>query len=256
MDNMLIQTSTNVNSILTITLNRPQAMNALNTAMRDALIAILQSTQRNDAVRAAVITGAGERAFSSGQDLEEASAFSQDDVAVWLQHQRLMFQSLREFEKPIVAAFNGVAAGAGFQIGLLCDLRIGYAEMRIGQPEVRAGLASVIGSYLMSEFLPHGKNVELSLSGKLITGSEAHGLGLLTQLVPRDEVLNKAAAAANELAAQPQLAVALTKRRFREVTQANFDAAIEAAIQANKIAYGTGLPQNKMREFLKQRSKT
>lgn len=108
----------------------------------------------------------------------------------------------------------------------------------------------------MSEFLPHGKNVELSLSGKLITGSEAHGLGLLTQLVPRDEVLNKAVAVANELAAQPQLAVALTKRRFREVTQANFDAAIEAAIQANKIAYGTGLPQEKMREFLKQRSKT
>ena len=256
MDNTLIFSDANANGILTITLNRPQAMNAINSAMRDALIAQLQSAQRNEAVRAAVITGAGERAFSSGQDLEEASVFAQEDVAGWLNHLRLMFQSLREFEKPIVAAFNGVAAGAGFQIGLLCDARIGFADMRIGQPEVRAGLASVIGSHLMSDFLPHGKNVELSLSGKLITGSEAYGLGLLTQLVSRNEVLDKAIIAAEELACQPPLAVALTKRRFREVTQANFDAAIVAAIEANQIAYGTGLPQKKMREFLKQRSKT
>ena len=250
-----IFSSLNGNGILTITLNRPEAMNAFNTTLRDALINTLRTAQNDHAIRAGVITGAGDRAFSSGQDLEEASAFGEGDVRGWLQHQRAMFQSLREFEKPIVAALNGVAAGAGFQIGLLCDLRVGYADMRLGQPEVKAGLASIIGSYLMSGFLHHGKNVELSLSGKLISGTEAYALGLLTQLVSRDEVLPTAIALAEDLSLQPALAVALTKRRLCEASQAEFDTAIDAAIRANQIAYRTGLPQEKMATFLKQRAR-
>ena len=143
-----------------LTLNRPAAMNAINTPMRDALITGLNALMIDGTVRAAVITGAGERAFSSGQDLEEAAAFTQAGITTWFTHQRAMFQAFREFEKPIVAAFNGLAAGAGFQIGLLCDARVGYADMRIGQPEVRAGLASIIGSYFMSQYLPRGRNVD------------------------------------------------------------------------------------------------
>ncbi len=237
-----------------LTLNRPEAMNAVNTAMRDALINTLTALANDSSVRAAVITGAGERAFSSGQDLEEAAAFSEPEIATWLTHQRSLFQALREFEKPIVAAFNGVAAGAGFQIGLLCDARVGYADMRIGQPEVRAGLASIIGSYFMSAYLPRGRNVELSLSGKLISGQEAYDWALISRLAAREEVVDVATKIAESIAAQPPLAVALTKRRFRETTQADFDDAIAAAIKANTFAYGTGLPQKKMREFLAQRT--
>ncbi|MDQ3259350.1 MAG: enoyl-CoA hydratase/isomerase family protein [Pseudomonadota bacterium] len=235
-------------------LNRPEAMNAVNAEMRDALIDTLTAFANADSVRAAVITGAGDRAFSSGQDLEEAATFSEAGITTWLTHQRALFQALREFEKPIVAAFNGVAAGAGFQIGLLCDARVGYADMRIGQPEVRAGLASIIGSYFMSWYLPRGRNVELSLSGKLISGLEAYEWALISRLAPRAEVVEVATKIAENLAAQPPLAVALTKRRFRETTQADFDDAITAAIKANTFAYRTGLPQQKMGEFLAQRS--
>ena len=239
-----------------LTLNRPAAMNAINTPMRDALITGLNALMIDGTVRAAVITGAGERAFSSGQDLEEAAAFTQAGITTWLTHQRAMFQAFREFEKPIVAAFNGLAAGAGFQIGLLCDARVGYADMRIGQPEVRAGLASIIGSYFMSQYLPRGRNVELSLTGKLISGQEAYDWALLSRLAPREEVVTIATKFAEDLAAQPPLAVALTKRRFRESTQADFDEAIAAAIKANTYAYGVGLPQKKMAAFLAQRSGT
>ncbi len=237
-----------------LTLNRPAAMNAINAAMRDELINGLTELRNDTNVRAAVITGAGDRAFSSGQDLEEAAAFDQAGVSSWLNHQRAMFQALREFEKPIVAAFNGVAAGAGFQIGMLCDARVGYAQMRIGQPEVRAGLASIIGSYFMSAYLPRGRNVELSLTGKLISGQEAYDWALITRLAPREEVVDTASKIAESIAAQPPLAVALTKRRFRETTQADFDDAIAAAIRDNTFAYRTGLPQQKMGEFLAQRS--
>ncbi len=239
-----------------LTLNRPAAMNAINTPMRDALITGLNALMIDGTVRAAVITGAGERAFSSGQDLEEAAAFTQAGITTWFTHQRAMFQAFREFEKPIVAAFNGLAAGAGFQIGLLCDARVGYADMRIGQPEVRAGLASIIGSYFMSQYLPRGRNVELSLTGKLISGQEAYDWALLSRLAPREEVVTIATKFAEDLAAQPPLAVTLTKRRFRESTQADFDEAIAAAIKANTYAYGVGLPQKKMAAFLAQRSGT
>lgn len=239
-----------------LTLNRPALMNAINSPMRDALIATLKTFTEDDTVRAAVIMGAGERAFSSGQDLEEAATFTQAGITTWLTHQRAMFQAFREFEKPIVAAFNGLAAGAGFQIGLLCDARVGYADMRIGQPEVRAGLASIIGSYFMSQYLPRGRNVELSLTGKLISGQEAYDWALLSRIAPREEVVAIATKIAEDIATQPPLAVALTKRRFRETTQLDFDAAIAAAIKANTIAYGTGLPQKKMNEFIAQRMAT
>ena len=242
------------NGVALITLNRPAAMNAINGAQRDALIALVRALNTDESVRAAVITGAGDRAFSSGQDLEEAAAFTQADITKWFTHQRTMFQAFREFEKPIVAAFNGVAAGAGFQIGLVCDARVGYADMRLGQPEVRAGLASIIGSYFMSQYLPRGRNVELSLTGKLLSGQEAYDWALLSRLAPREEVIDAAIKIAESIAVQPPLAVALTKRRFCESTQADFDAAIAAAIKANTFAYGTGLPQKKMMEFLAQRT--
>jgi enoyl-CoA hydratase/carnithine racemase len=254
MSESILRKEISPSGIACITLNRPEAMNAINGSMRDALIEMLRALGDDASVRAAVITGAGERAFSSGQDLEEAAQFSQAGVTTWLTHQRAMFQAFREFEKPIVAAFNGVTAGAGFQIGLLCDARVGYAQMRIGQPEVRAGLASIIGSYFMNQYLPLGRNVELSLSGKLISGKEAYDWALLSRLAQREEVLSIATQIAEDIAAQPPLAVALTKRRFRETTQADFDEAIAAAIGANTFAYGTGLPQNKMREFLAQRT--
>ena len=254
MTDPLLRKEISSSGIAYLTLNRPEAMNAINGAMRDALIDAFKTLGADNNVRAAVISGAGDRAFSSGQDLEEAAGFTPADIATWFTHQRAMFLALREFEKPIVAAFNGVAAGAGFQIGLLCDARVGYADMRIGQPEVRAGLASIIGSYFMSQYLPRGRNVELSLSGKLITGQEAYDWALLSRLAPREDVVNSATKIAESIAAQPPLAIALTKQRFRETTQADFDAAIAAAIKANTFAYGTGLPQKKMGDFLAQRT--
>jgi enoyl-CoA hydratase/carnithine racemase len=255
MNNETVLVSVDAEGIATVTLNRPQALNAVNAALRDAMIATLTSVNRDDKVRAVIVTGAGERAFCSGQDLEEASEFTADQVAAWLTHQRAFFQAIRDLDKPAVAALNGVAAGAGFQVGLLCDLRVGYPELKIGQPEIRAGLASIIGSYLMTLHLPLSKNIELSLTGNLISGSEAHTLSLINHLVARGEVMCKAQAVARELAAQAPTAVKATKQRFRELTQAGFDASIEAGIAANRQAYAAGEPQARMKEFLAQRAK-
>jgi enoyl-CoA hydratase/carnithine racemase len=241
--------------IALVTLNRPQSLNAVNRALRRALIAALTQVNADAGVRAVVIAGAGERAFCSGQDLSETAEYTVNDIDQWLSEQHAMYQAVRELDKPCVAAWNGVAAGAGYQLGLCADLRVGYPQMKLGQPEIKAGLASIVGSYLMTLHLGLSQNQQLSLTGELIDGERAYQLGLINYLVPRDQVLSKAIAVAQELTRLGATAVRLTKRRFRELSQPGFDAALEAAGQIQKEAYASGEPQAAMKRFFEARSK-
>jgi len=238
-----------------VTLNRPESLNAVNRALRTALIGTLQQVNAEAAVRAVVITGAGDRAFCSGQDLAESVEYTIDDVDAWLTQQHAMYQAVRDLDKPCVAAWNGVAAGAGYQIGLCADLRVGYPELKLGQPEIKAGLASIVGSYLMTLQLPLSLNQQLSITGELISGQRAHEIGLINYLVPREQVLHKAVAVAAELSGLGATALRLTKRRFRELSQAGFDAALAVAKEIQKEAYRSGEPQAAMRRFFEARSK-
>lgn len=235
--------------IALVRLNRPAALNAVDAKLRAELTASLRALDADAAVKAAVIAGSGERAFCAGQDLHEAMGLAVDEVEGWLERQHAMYQSVRDFDKPLVAALNGVAAGAGFQIALCCDLRVGYPELRIGQPEIRAGLASIVGTYLMTLQLPLSLNQQLSLAGELLQGRRAFDLGLVNHLVPHAEVLERAVALALELAQLPAAAYAATKRRLRELSQPGFDDALAAAKSAQKALYASGEPQRVMKEF-------
>jgi enoyl-CoA hydratase/carnithine racemase len=238
-----------------ITLNRPASLNAVNCALRTALIAALEQSNADAVVRAVVITGAGDRAFCSGQDLAESVEYTVDDVDRWLTEQHAMYRAVRDLDKPCVAAWNGVAAGAGYQIGLCADLRVGYPQMKLGQPEIKAGLASIVGSYLMTLHLGLSQNQQLSLTGELIDGQRGYELGLINYLVPREQVLSKAIAVAQELTGLGATALRLTKRRVRELTQPGFDAALQAAKQLQREAYASGEPQAAMRRFFESRSR-
>ncbi|MFN0038742.1 MAG: enoyl-CoA hydratase/isomerase family protein [Burkholderiales bacterium] len=240
-------------NIAIVTLNRPKVLNAVNVESRETLITLLTELNAEAGTRTVVITGAGERAFCSGQDLDETSRYQIADVDTWLSRQHAMYGAVRNLDKPCVAAFNGVAAGAGFQIGLCADLRVGFPEMKIGQPEIKAGLASIVGSYLMTLHIGLSHNVSLSLTGELISGQRAYDIGLINHLVPRTEVLTKSLALAADLANLAPTAVRLTKQRFRALTQPGFDDALEAAKAAQKQAYASGEPQAAMKKFLDAR---
>jgi len=242
-------------AIAILTLNRPDSLNAVNHELRTQLIAALHELNGDNSIRAIVVTGAGARAFCAGQDLHEIADYGLDQVAAWLADQHAMYQAVRDLDKPAIAAFNGVAAGAGFQIGLCCDLRVGYAEMKIGQPEIRAGLASIVGSYLMTLHLGIGHNVQLSLTGELISGERAYEIGLLQYLAPREQVLDRALELAGTLSQLGPESLRLTKRRYRELTQTGFDAALEAARRAQREAYASGEPRAAIRRFLESRGK-
>ncbi|UCD69776.1 MAG: enoyl-CoA hydratase/isomerase family protein [Betaproteobacteria bacterium] len=240
-------------STFLITLNRPKSFNAINNELRSALIETLEQANTDHSVRAIVITGAGDQAFCSGQDLEETSRYGIDDLEAWLTAAHAMYRGVRALDKPAVAAFNGVAAGAGFQIGLCCDMRVGYPEMRIGQPEIKAGLASIVGTTLMAMHIGVGHNTELSLSGDLISGRRAYEIGLLNRLVTRESVLDTAVDLAGELAKRAPAAMRLTKQRFRALTDDAFESALPVAIETQKRAYTSGEPQAAMQKFLQRK---
>lgn len=235
--------------------NRPAAMNAVNDAIRQGLTRALKQLDAGDDADAIVLTGSGERAFCAGQDLEESSGIGTATLAAWLNRQHAMYQAVRDVNKPIVAALNGTAVGAGFQMALMCDLRVAHPALRMGQPEVRAGLASIVGSYLMSLQIGHSMNQQLSLTGELVSGERAHAIGLVNDLVPQEQVLERALQRARELAALPRTAIRVTKQRFRERTQAGFEEACSAGIRYQLECYASGEPARVMEEFLARRQR-
>jgi enoyl-CoA hydratase/carnithine racemase len=235
-----------------VRLNRPERLNAVDESVRRDLPQALRALDDDPQVRAIVLAGSGERAFSAGQDIEEAAGFSIDDVEGWFIRQHAMFAAVRGLNKPTVAALVGVAAGAGYQIALYCDLRVGHPELKIGQPEVKTGLGSILGTSQMMWHVPLSVNAELSLMGDLISGERAHQLGLVNFLVEKNQVLEKALDVARQLATRPAHAIRLTKERLRELTQAAFDDILVAAKSYQKRAYQSGEPQRIMKEWKKR----
>jgi enoyl-CoA hydratase/carnithine racemase len=228
--------------VATVALNRPQASNAINHELRAEFITELLALNGSPEVRAIVVTGVG-RSFCAGQDLREAASMSVELVPSWQAQQRAMFMALRDLDKPCVAALNGAAMGAGYQVALCADLRVAHAGVRIAQPEVKAGLASIVGSYMMTLHLGLSKNIELSLTAEPIGAEQAHALGLVHQLVPPDAVLPVAHRLALSMAALPTNAFRLTKQHFREMTQAGFDQACAAGARLQAECYASGEPQ-------------
>ncbi len=241
----------------TVTLNKPAKLNAWDTPMRLELQAVLEEWNKRPEVRAIILTGAGDRAFSAGQDLEETQKFqSGGQGEAWFHTWRAFYESFRRLEKPIIAALNGVAAGSAYQVSLLTDVRVGHRGVKMGQPEINSGIPSVLGPMLMYHRIGLSHATEMTLTGRMFDAEEAARIGLLHHLVETpSEVMKKSHEIATLLAAKPPVAMRLTKKWLRELTQADFEHAFAngAAIQAE--AYACGEPQDEMRKFFEERAK-
>jgi enoyl-CoA hydratase/carnithine racemase len=243
-----------------ITLNRPEKMNAWHTPMVQELGASLAALDANDAVRAIILTGSGDKAFSAGQDLAETQKFMGGDKGgaqgdEWIEGWKKIYSTIRNLTKPLIAALNGVAAGSAFQIALLCDIRVGHDGSRMGQPEINSGIPSVMGPWVIGDRVGIGKTAELCLTGRIMEAEEAHRIGLIHYLVPQSDVMSKAMEVAELLAAKPPVAMRLNKKRFAEVTQASFDDAVAAGRKYQSQAFASGEPQAYMAKFFEERAK-
>jgi enoyl-CoA hydratase/carnithine racemase len=204
-----------------LTFNRPHALNAWDGAMRAAIVAALADCDRDPQVRAVVVTGAGDRAFGAGQDRDEASP-DDGEIEKWVAGWGRFFGAFRALSKPVIAALNGVAAGSAFQVALLCDFRIGHAGVRMGQPEIRAGIASASGPWIIGAALGPIVATDLCLTGRMMAAEECRRLGLFNREVDAGRVIDEAVALAEELSALSPLALALTRQRLKRFDERDF----------------------------------
>jgi enoyl-CoA hydratase len=240
-------------AVAIVTLNRPKLLNAWDRPMREALMAALAGCEADKAVRAIVLTGAGDAAFSAGQDLNETMEFDPDRAVEWIIEWEKLYDLIRSLSKPLIAALNGVAAGSAFQVALLCDFRIGHAAVRMGQPEINSGIASTTGPWIMREMLGLARTIDLTLTGRMMEAAECATIGLINRIVPREQVMPEALALAEELAAKPPVAMRLNKQRFREMTEVGFRDCLEAGMRIQREAFATGEPARMMEAFFASR---
>src|SRR5579883_784677 len=189
-----------------VTLNRPELLNAWHRPMRRELVRALLDYEADPKIGAIVLTGSGSRAFSAGQDFQEAMLFDADRAKEWVGEWEQLYDTIRSLSKPLIVALNGVAVGSAFQVALLADFRVGHSEVRMGQPEINAGIASTTGPWIMREMIGLARTIDLTLSGRMMDAQECVSLGLINKLVPRSQVLAEAVALAQELAAKPPIA--------------------------------------------------
>jgi enoyl-CoA hydratase len=238
-------------AVAVLVMDRPEKLNAWTTSMRDEVAELLAAARDDDSVGAVVLTGTG-RGFCAGQDFDESRGFDSAHIESWITGIKAFYDVVRDLDKPTVAAVNGVAAGSGFQVTLLMDVRIAHESATLGQPEVRSGIPSITGTYLISAAVGLSRATELVLSGRLMTAHEAHAAGAVHEVVTGD-VVAAAVARAEKLAAQPSGAVASTKRWLRAMTEKDYLAAFEFARAQHRDAFASGAPQAMMTDFLGRR---
>ncbi|WP_051223554.1 enoyl-CoA hydratase/isomerase family protein [Conexibacter woesei] len=196
-----------------ITLNRPNADNAITTEMGASLTEVVETIAVQTAVRAVILTGAGERAFSVGSDLRQRKSMTKED---WLRQRQAFDRTLytvRQLRKPILAAVNGTAYGGGCELAQSTDFIIASENATFGQPEAMLGLAAGGGSpALLPRLLPRGRALQMLMTGDPISAQEAHRLGMVNELHPQDELLDAARRIAARIAGNSPTAVQAVKR--------------------------------------------
>ena len=215
-------------AVATITLDRPDALNALTVRFKHELLAAFEQVASDDAVRAVVLTGAG-RAFCAGQDLRERQEPDAAPLADELRlHYNPLIRAMVGLPKPIVGAINGVAAGAGASLAFACDLRIAAEGASFVLAFGRVGLVPDSGAtWLLPRLIGGAKAAELALTGEPLRASDAERLGLVARVVPADELAAEAHALAARLAAGAPRATALTKRALAVGWESTLDEQLE-----------------------------
>jgi 2-(1,2-epoxy-1,2-dihydrophenyl)acetyl-CoA isomerase len=238
--------------VLTITLNRPDVLNALNAAVHAGVAAALQQAREPD-VRAIVLTGAG-RGFCVGQDLTEFRD-APGDVADRLRaHYHPNIRALRALDKPVLAAINGAAAGAGLSLACACDLRVAADTATFVPAFIGIGLVPDSGgSFFLARLLGPARAFEWMTSNRRLTAAEAHAWGLVSEVVEADRLAERAAEVAAVYAAAPTRGVGLTKRLFDRAPTATLEEQLELEAELQSEATRTEDFREGVAAFLEKR---
>jgi enoyl-CoA hydratase len=197
------------NNTLTITINRPDKLNALNKVVMEELNTVIDEVYNNDEIRSVILTGAGPKAFVAGADISEFLGLSVDEGKGLAQKGQKIFKKIEESPKPVVAAVNGFALGGGCELAMACHFRIASTNAKFGQPEVNLGLIPGYGgTQRLTQLIGKGRAIEMIISSNMIDADTALQYGLVNYVVAPEELLEKAKSILSVVNTKAPIAVA------------------------------------------------
>ncbi len=245
--------------VRTITLHRPQVLNAFDGNLAAALNEALQDADQDESVGCIVITGAG-RAFCSGQDLAEYAGRLDTDEPLDLESRlrdeyNPIIARIRTMEKPVIASVNGAAAGAGCSLALACDLRVAGESASFIQAFINIGLVPDCGStFMLPRLVGVARAMELTFTGRRVPAAEALEMGLVNRVVPDKELPAETGRFARQLAAGPPRAIGLTKRMINDAWTTDLQAQLELEARLQTLAMRTDDHREGLSAFLEKRA--
>lgn len=239
--------------VATVTINRPDKLNALNTAVREQFVAALADLDANDDVRVVIVTGAGEKAFVAGADIGEFDGETAY-AGYRLAKNFGIFEAPDKFSKPIIAAINGFALGGGCELAMACDIRIASEKAKFGQPEISLGiLPGGGGTQRLPRLIGMGAAYKLLYTGDMIKAEEALQLGLVNEVVPPDQVLPRARELATTIASKSPAALRFIKETVRASARMPLDEGLRFETALFGLVFATDDKVEGIRAFLEKR---
>ncbi len=239
--------------VAVLTINRPDKLNALNIPTRSDILAALDELERDADVRVVVITGAGEKAFIAGADINEfagMSAVAQRSVMKG----RRAFDAVEDFPKPVIAMINGFALGGGCELALACDIRIASSRAKLGQPEIKLGIIpGGGGTQRLTRLIGEGKAMELMLTGDIIPADEAERLGLVNHVYAPEELEAKTMELANRIAEMSPVALAMAKQSVKNAARMNLREGLDSEVDLFALCFSSEDKEEGVRAFIEKR---
>jgi len=242
-------------SIGLITLNRPKALNALNTALLTELGILLGEIAKNEEIKAVVITGSGDKAFAAGADIAEMQPMTAMQGRKFSENGMNAITMLETIPQPTIAAINGFALGGGCEVTLACDIRVASTKAKFGQPEVNLGVTPGFGAtQRLPRLVGAGIAKELLLTGDIIGADRAYAIGLVNHVVEPEQLLDKAFEIANKIASKGQLSVRMTKQGVNEGLNMDVDRGLQYETELFALSFSTEDQKEGMAAFLDKRA--
>lgn len=238
-------------SVALVQLHRPDVLNALNQALMDELVAVLEEADRDDGVRCIILTGSA-RTFAAGADIREIAEASAVEMLQGYRFQQ--WERMRRVTKPIIAAVTGFALGGGNELAMLCDLIVAGESARFGQPEINLGLIpGAGGTQRLTRTVGKYRAMELVLTGRQMTAREAEAAGLVTRVVPDELVLDESRSLAKEIAAKSPVAVRLAKEAVLKAFDTHLEGGLDYERKCFYLLFATEDRKEGIRAFLAKR---
>jgi len=239
--------------IAIVTINRPDKLNALNIPTRKEILAAFEQLKVDDDVRVVIITGAGEKSFIAGADINEFAGMTAIKQREVMKGGRA-FDSVEDFPKPVIAMINGFALGGGCELAMSCDIRVASTKARLGQPEIKLGIIpGGGGTQRMVRLIGEGKAMELILTGDMISAEEALQLGLVNHVYAPEELEQKTVELANKIADMSPVALAMAKASVKNAARLTLRDGLDAEIDLFALCFSSEDKEEGVRAFIEKR---